>query len=155
LINQRLFRTGSVLALLALAFVASAGHVSAAVQNTGEALLQPEALIDQYCLTCHSQRARTAGIDLESLDPADPGSDADVWEKVVVKLRAGSMPPVGNPRPDPASYTAVAEALETRLDAAWDARPYPGRIGAVHRLNRMEYNNAIRDLQRQRGYTTA
>ena len=69
-----------------------------------------------------------------------------IWERVVEKLRAGSMPPPGRPRPDAATYLAAATELESALDRAWAAHPDPGRIGAVHRLNRTEYTNAIRDL---------
>jgi hypothetical protein len=83
---------------------------------------------------------------LDHLDAANPGADAEVWERVIVKLRAGMMPPPGMPRPDAATYRSVATALEADLDRAWAADPNPGRPGAVHRLNRMEYNNAIRDL---------
>src|SRR5204863_8475953 len=88
----------------------------------------------------------TAGLALATLDPAKAGANADVWERVIARLRAGSMPPPGIPRPDAASYHAVAGALENEIDRAWAARPNPGRIGAVHRLNRAEYNNATRDL---------
>jgi hypothetical protein len=77
---------------------------------------------------------------------ANPSANAEVWERVIVKLRAGSMPPQGNPRPDAETYRAVATWLENEIDRAWAAKPFPGRIGAVHRLNRTEYNNAIRDL---------
>ena len=105
----------------------------------------PEFLIDQYCLTCHSQAAQIADLDLESVDFANPQLHAEVLEKVIVKLRAGSMPPPGNARPDPATYSRVAATLERDLDSA-SREPNPGRIGAVHRLNRVEYNNAIRDL---------
>src|SRR6202007_3255964 len=62
------------------------------------------------------------------------------------KLRAGSMPPPGRPRPDHATYDAVASSIEREVDRAWDAKPNPGRIAAVHRLNRVKYNNAVRDL---------
>ena len=65
---------------------------------------------------------------------------------MIAKLRAGSMPPAGRPRPDAATYRAVASALENDIDRAWAASPNPGRISAVHRLNRAEYKNAIRDL---------
>ena len=106
----------------------------------------PKALVDQYCVSCHSARLRTAGLDLETLNLATPGPNAEAWEKVIAKLRAGSMPPPGRPRPDNATYHAVAARLEREVDRAWDAKPNPGRIAAVHRLNRVEYNNAIRDL---------
>ncbi len=106
----------------------------------------PRAVLDRYCVTCHSQRLRTAGLALDSLDVTKPGANPDVWERVVAKLRAGSMPPPGRPRPDVATYHAVASWLEAELDQAWTANPNPGRISAVHRLNRTEYNNAIRDL---------
>jgi hypothetical protein len=106
----------------------------------------PQAVISKYCVTCHNERARTAGLALDGLDASRPGDHAETWENVVDKLRAGSMPPPGRPRPDPATYDAVASELERALDRAWAARPDPGRIGAVHRLNRTEYANAIRDL---------
>ena len=106
----------------------------------------PQAVLDQYCITCHNQRLRTAGLALDTLDVTQPGANADVWERVIAKLRAGSMPPPGRPRPDAATYRAVASSLETEIDRAWAANPNPGRINAVHRLNRTEYNNAIRDL---------
>ena len=104
------------------------------------------AVLDQYCTKCHNQTTRTAGLALDKLDVANPAANAEILEKVVVRLRAGSMPPVGNPRPDNATYHALAASLETALDRAWTAKPNPGRIGAVHRMNRAEYNNAIRDL---------
>ena len=136
--------------MIAAAVVLAAGATpsagSAQAPAGGPAPLSPEALIDQYCLGCHNARIRTADLDLETLDPSNPAADAEVWEKVVVRLHAGSMPPVGNPRPDDASYSSAAAALEGGLDTAWAANPDPGRIGAVHRLNRVEYNNAIRDL---------
>ena len=104
------------------------------------------AVLDTYCVTCHNQRLRTAGLALDSLDVTTPGANPEVWERVIEKLRARAMPPPGLPRPDAATYQAVAGWLETEIDRAWAANPNPGRINAVHRLNRTEYNNAIRDL---------
>jgi mono/diheme cytochrome c family protein len=106
----------------------------------------PRRFFDTYCITCHNNKLRTAGLALDTLDSSKPGSRAEVWEKVIAKLRAGSMPPQGMPRADAATYKAVATAMENEIDKAWLARPNPGRIGAVHRLNRAEYSNAIRDL---------
>jgi len=106
----------------------------------------PRAVLDKYCVTCHNERLRTAGLALDTLDVSNPGAHAETWEKVVAKLEQGSMPPPGRPRPEAATYRAVASALEGALDRASAANPNPGRIGAVHRLNRAEYNNAIRDL---------
>jgi mono/diheme cytochrome c family protein len=106
----------------------------------------PRALADQYCVSCHNSKLRTGGLDLETLDLAAPGANAEAFEKVIAKLRAGSMPPTGRPRPDSATYDAVASRLERDVDRAWDASPNPGRIAAVHRLNRVEYNSAVRDL---------
>jgi Protein of unknown function (DUF1592)/Protein of unknown function (DUF1588)/Protein of unknown function (DUF1585)/Protein of unknown function (DUF1587)/Protein of unknown function (DUF1595) len=103
-------------------------------------------VLDKYCLTCHNQRVRSGGIAFDAVDVAKPAADGDVWERVIAKLRSRSMPPAGLPRPDAATYDAVARALEADVDRAWAAHPNPGRIGAVHRLNRVEYNNAIRDL---------
>ncbi len=106
----------------------------------------PRAFLDTYCITCHNQNLRTAGLALDSLDAARPSARAELWEQVIAKLRAGSMPPPGMPRPDPAAYHVVAGLLEKEIDRAWAASPNPGRISAVHRLNRSEYNNAVRDL---------
>jgi len=101
---------------------------------------------DTYCVACHDEELRTAGLELDTLDLTKPAANAEVLEKVIGRLRAASMPPAGMPRPDSATYRAVFTALENQLDQAWAANPNPGRIGAVQRLNRAEYNNAIRDL---------
>jgi mono/diheme cytochrome c family protein len=104
-----------------------------------------QALINQYCVTCHNQRAKTAGLLLDKLDIHRAGEHADVWEKVVRKLRGGMMPPQGMPRPDQAQIDGLIAWLQTSLDRAEAARPDPGRA-PLHRLNRTEYANAIRDL---------
>src|SRR5205823_931163 len=97
-------------------------------------------------VTCHNATDLTAGLALDTLDVSKPGANAETLEKVIVKLRAGSMPPQGMPRPKPAEYSAMATALENEIDRAAAAHPNPGRIGSVHRLNRAEFSNAIRDL---------
>jgi mono/diheme cytochrome c family protein len=104
-----------------------------------------KALLDKYCVTCHNDRAKTAGLSLGNMDLANVDAGAEIWEKVSRKLRTGAMPPAGAARPDSNSATALATYLETSLDSAAAAKPNPGRP-AVHRLNRAEYNNAIRDL---------
>ncbi len=108
--------------------------------------ITPRQLFDNYCIDCHDHEAPAAGLALDTLDLSKPGPNAATIEKVIMKLRAGAMPPPGSARPDPATYRAVATALENAVDQAWAAHPNPGRIGAVQRLNRTEYNNAIRDL---------
>jgi mono/diheme cytochrome c family protein len=102
-------------------------------------------LIQKYCVTCHNARAKTGGLVLESLDPAQAAAHADVWEKVVRKVRGGMMPPKGMPRPDEATLTAFAGALEDILDRQALRSPDPGHK-PIQRLNRTEYGNAIRDL---------
>ena len=106
----------------------------------------PRALLNQYCVSCHSKRLRTAGLALDEMDLSNPGQSAEVWEKVVRKLRGGLMPPTGRPRPDDATQEAFVSWLETELDRAAAAHPNPGRTETLHRLNRAEYRNAIRDL---------
>ena len=103
------------------------------------------ALLDRYCVTCHNARLQTAGLELDTADLGDVAGGAEVWEKVVRKLRAGAMPPPGRPRPDQATGAELVSWLETALDSAAAAHPDPGRP-AIHRLNRTEYVNAIRDL---------
>jgi len=99
----------------------------------------------QYCVTCHNERTRTAGVVLEARDFGNLASDADLWEKVIRKVQVGMMPPAGVPQPDPTERRALVATLSGALDAAALADPNPGRP-ALHRLNRTEYANAIRDL---------
>ena len=103
------------------------------------------ALLDQYCVTCHNQRTKTANITFDTLDLAHLADHADVWEKAVRKLRGGMMPPPGVRRPDQAAVDGLVSWLERSLDQAAAANPNPGRV-ALHRLNRAEYANAIEDL---------
>ena len=104
------------------------------------------ALLDRYCVTCHNDALRTAGLALDNLDLDRVGDHADVWEKVVGKLRAGMMPPAGRPRPDGVASGRLVAYLEAELDRAAAAHPDPGRSAALRRLNATEYRNAIRDL---------
>jgi hypothetical protein len=104
------------------------------------------AVLDRYCVTCHNQRRRIGGLTLDDADVSSPADHPEIWERVIAKLRAGAMPPPGAARPDEAVSEALSTWLETEIDRAWAARPNPGRTSAVHRLNRWEYNAAIRDL---------
>ena len=124
----------------------------------------PEAvrrLLDRYCVACHNERRVTAvsrsssvldvqlrgtGLALDRVDAERPSADAELWERVIKRLKAGSMPPAGRPRPGAEEARAAASWLETRIDRAASANPNPGRTGSMHRLNRTEYGNAIRDL---------
>jgi Protein of unknown function (DUF1592)/Protein of unknown function (DUF1588)/Protein of unknown function (DUF1587)/Protein of unknown function (DUF1585)/Protein of unknown function (DUF1595) len=103
------------------------------------------ATLDRYCLDCHNQAEAEAGLSLEAVDLASVAEHPDIFEKVIVKLRGGFMPPGGNPRPDVATIDGMVAFFEDSLDAAARAHPRPGRA-SVHRLNRTEYGNAIRDL---------
>jgi hypothetical protein len=131
-------------------FAALAGGVVCAVAPLGSQTTapapDPRKILDQYCVNCHNQKLRTAGLELDRIDPSKPAANAEVWERVIAKLRAGSMPPPGLPRPDAATFRAVARSLEREIDRAWMAKTRPGPANAVHRLNRAEYQNAIRDL---------
>ena len=99
-----------------------------------------------YCVTCHNERLNTANLALDKADAEQVFNSAETWEKVIVKLRSRAMPPPGIRRPDNATYDAVAAWLETELDRAAVAHPNPGRPADLHRLNRTEYANAVRDL---------
>jgi len=103
-------------------------------------------VLRRYCVGCHNQRTLTAGLALDTADLASVGAHADLWEGVVRKLRGGLMPPAGRPRPDEATYDALASWLERELDRAAAAQPNPGRTQTLHRLNRAEYQNAVRDV---------
>jgi mono/diheme cytochrome c family protein len=126
--------------LFAAALLAATGGTAFAQPD------DPRAALNRYCVTCHNTRLKTAGLALDALQGADVPANAATWEKVVRKLRGGTMPPQGSPRPDAATYQALATWLETAIDGAARSRPRPGRVPAVHRLNRAEYSNAIRDL---------
>jgi hypothetical protein len=102
-------------------------------------------LLDRYCVTCHNRTLKTAGLQLDTLDVERVGASAETWEKVARKLRTREMPPVGAPRPDRDGYDRATATLEAALDRAAAAGPKPGRV-IVHRLNRSEYTNAVRDL---------
>src|SRR5262245_37790957 len=103
-------------------------------------------LVTTYCISCHNDRLKTGGLSLEHVDSDAVFNSAEIWEKVVVKLRSRSMPPAGNRRPDNATYDALAGWLERELDRAAAAHLNPGRTANLHRLNRTEYANAVRDL---------
>ncbi len=158
--HESVLRIGVVCAGLALTVVVGLPAASSAQQPAAHAEAAPATavaapapsaadgrrLLDRYCLTCHNARLETAGLSLEALDLAHVDADAAVWEKVVQKLRTGTMPPSNRPQPPAADRRAVLAWLETSLDAAADARPNPGRTETLRRLNRTEYQNAIRDL---------
>lgn len=99
-----------------------------------------------YCIDCHDPVLQSGGLVLEPEALADIGAHAETWEKVVHKLRAGTMPPLGEPRPETEAYNRIASYLETSLDSAAAASPNPGQLPQLHRLTRTEYKNAIRDL---------
>jgi hypothetical protein len=105
----------------------------------------PREVLDRYCVGCHNTRLQTAALALDPFDVSDVAAHAEVWEKVVRKSRTRVMPPLGAPRPDETTYQALVEALETSLDRHAATHPYPG-APVIHRLNRAEYANAIRDL---------
>ena len=140
-------RAGTVAAAGVLGAILAALPASSAAQ----AAEQPDVAeygraLGRYCVACHNERLATAGLLLDRVDIAHVGRDPAVWEKVVRKLRTGLMPPDGRPRPDAATYAGLVAHLETALDRAAQASPDPGWPAQIHRLNRAEYANAVRDL---------
>jgi len=103
-------------------------------------------LVTTYCVSCHNPRVNAGSLALDSVDGLQVSNSADAWEKVVIKLRTRAMPPPGARRPDNATYDRVATWLETELDRAAEVKVNPGRPAELHRLNRVEYGNAVRDL---------
>ena len=143
--------TRAVIALVAgwavvMGAVSSQPQASGAPQTAGTAAsVAAGALVGKYCLTCHNARTKSGELILEGMDPASPAVRSETWEKVIRKVRGGMMPPVGLPHPDKAALDAFASYLESSIDAAAAAHPNPGRP-VLHRLNRAEYGNAVRDL---------
>jgi len=134
--------------LMLVAFRPSSDGLRADGQAPAAAVPVPSshrALLDTYCVTCHNQRARTASLAFDTMDLARIDDAAEVWEKVVRKLRGGMMPPPGARRPDQAAVDGLVTWLERSLDEVSARSPNPGRV-ALHRLNRAEYAAAIEDL---------
>src|SRR5712692_5040080 len=126
---------------------AGLGHGQAAgpqVPSPGAAVAQ-RALLDQYCVTCHNDRTKTANLSLAKLDLATAGDHPELWEKVVRKLRAGVLPPPDVRRPPLEEYEALRDWLEAEIDRKAATRVNPGSV-VLHRLNRTEYANVVRDL---------
>ena len=117
-----------------------------AQQVATQAPSEHRALLDRYCVTCHNDRLPTAGLTLDRVDVGAIANDMPLWETVVHKLRTRAMPPLPRPRPEAAQYDHFIAYLEGALDAHAASHPAPGRTPAVHRLNRTEYANAVRDL---------
>jgi mono/diheme cytochrome c family protein len=122
-------------------FVVAAAASAANAVST----VQPADAVKQYCLGCHNERLKTGGLVLAGPDPAHAEGNAEIWEKVIRKLRTNAMPPPGAPQPNDPTRQSLIAGLEVQLDKAAAAHPNPGRP-VLHRLNRAEYANAIRDL---------
>ena len=122
------------------------GALLAGCQPSDEELAaRYEGVVDSYCLECHDSAGREAGLSLEGVDLSDVAAHPDIFENVARKLRGRQMPPSGGPRPDAETYDGFAAYLERRLDEAALASPEPGQA-SIHRMNRTEYGNAVRDL---------
>jgi mono/diheme cytochrome c family protein len=124
---------------------AAPARPAAPVTPATNAAIPQQALVQKYCASCHNDRAKTGGVSFDGLDPAQAPAHAEIWERALLKLRGGMMPPQGMPRPDAATLDGFITSLEATLDSATLKNPDPGHK-PVHRLNRTEYGNAIRDL---------
>ena len=138
ILREVLSRTALVVVLISLAS-------SLRAQTPASAPAQA-ALLNKYCVTCHSDKLRTGGLSLQTANLTEVPKGAETWEKVIRKLRVGAMPPQGMPRPDKATLDGFASFLETALDRALCRQAQPRARATMHRLNRAEYANAIRDL---------
>jgi len=140
-------RVATILSALCFAFVHTRAQtpVAAAAQSPAAQSSQRQ-FLDRYCSTCHNDRLKIGDLSLERIDVSKPDAQPEIWEKVVRKLRTGMMPPPNMLQPPKADRVAMATWLETSLDTASVAKPNPGRTETLRRLNRTEYQNAIRDL---------
>ena len=121
------------------------GCLAVSSPAAGQTAAQQRALLDQYCVTCHNDRTKVDNFSLQKEDINAVADHPEVWERVIRKLRAGMMPPPGLPRPPLAQYEGLRDWLEEQIDRKAAAHPNPGSV-VLHRLNRTEYSNAIRDL---------
>jgi len=131
--------------LIGCAFGVLLASIGAAGRQSATSSSERRALLDRYCVTCHNDRLKTANLSLQGRDLTRVADQADVWEKVIRKLRAGAMPPPDVPRPPLVEYEGLRDFLEGEIDRAAAGKTSPGSI-VLHRLNRTEYANAIRDL---------
>src|ERR1051326_3929171 len=139
----------AILSLVFAVYGTPAGRQGHAAAPSADSVAAQKAIVTQYCMTCHSDKAKSAGMDsarkinFDQLDVAHVGKDAKTWELIVRKLRAGMMPPVNMKRPEPATYKGFITWLENELDKnALNYTPPPG----LHRLNRTEYTNMLNDM---------
>jgi hypothetical protein len=116
-----------------------------AARQTAPAAIASVAMLNQYCVTCHNTRTKAGGLTIDPADLAQADAHAEVWEKVVRKLQTGMMPPSGSPRPSRTAMDAFVSGVQAQIDRGAATRPYAG-APALHRLNRAEYGNAVRDL---------
>src|SRR5215467_13785797 len=122
-----------------------AAAIAIGAQSIGDATTA-SATIQKYCVSCHNDRLKTAGLTLANLDVAHPSAQSEIWGKVIRKLRTRAMPPPNVPHPNEQTYDAIAGYLETSIDREAMSTPHPGKLALDHRLSRTEYQNAIRDL---------
>jgi len=131
-----------IICALTSALVGAAAVPASAAFSRGDARV----FFDTYCVSCHNDRMKTGGLSLAAVDLGNISQHAPELEKVVRKLHSRAMPPQGSRRPDAAAYAALTGWLEDELDRTAQTAPNAGRTEAMHRLNRAEYKNAIRDL---------
>jgi len=144
--GRKISLAGLAAALLLTAPLRLSGQQNKAASAGPSPVSSQRQFLDRYCVTCHNDRLMTGGLSLIQADPAKPSAQPELWEKVVRKLRTSTMPPPNAPQPSEPDRLATVKWLETSLDAASAARPDPGRTETLRRLNRTEYQNAIRDL---------
>lgn len=140
-----LISAGSCLVSILIATCVPAALPAAETSTPSAGIATQRALLSQYCFMCHNPKLMSGGISLPGVDLSNVEGSSGVLEKVLGKVRAGEMPPAGLPRPDAAKISAFTGWLEGALDQAAAAHPNPGRP-IIHRLNRAEYSNAVRDL---------
>src|SRR5258706_11061712 len=133
-------------AILAVGSVGAPGAQKGPAPASASAQPSYHTFVFTYCLSCHNNRTKAGGLELDAINTAEPGDHWEVWEKVVRKLRGRQMPPPSSRRPDESDRAAALAALEASLDRLSAASPNPGRTDTFRRLNRTEYQNAIRDL---------
>jgi len=139
---------------ICVAFIFSTSAIVLAVDSSrtqnplvaSRSAISPHSFVDQYCAGCHNSDKKKGDLDLESISSEEINHHSDIWEKVDRKLRARQMPPADKKRPDESTYKAILTRIESSLDSAYAQHPNPGRTETFRRLNRTEYQNAIRDL---------